>query len=289
MLDQAEFAVMARRLGDRVRRFRAGRGMSRKDLARHTGISERYLAQLESGQANVSFNILWLLAHAMDLPIAEMIEPESEASPDLRQAKKLLETLAPEQQTEAYILLRRSFRRGLKTSRRVALVGLRGAGKTTLGQKLAERFGVPFVRVTSMIEQLAGMGMTEILLSMGQKGYRKLEASALEASIQSHPSMVLEAGGSLVSESDTFDTLLQSCFTVWVQASPEDHMRRVMSQGDLRPMEGHQRAAMDDLEAILEARRPLYARADAVLNTSGRGIEDCLEELSRLSAAHLGL
>ena len=290
MGDQAEFTAMAKRLGDRVKRFRARRGMSRKDLSQHAGISERYLAQLEGGQANVSFNILWLLAQAMDLPITELIEPETdEHHPDLALARKFLETLTPDQQSEAYVLLRQTFKRGLKLSRRVALVGLRGAGKTTLGQALADRFGVPFVRVTSVIEQIAGMDMTEILLSMGQKGYRKLEFTALEASIDSHKSGVLEAGGSLVSEPQTFDLLLRSCFTIWVQASPEDHMRRVMGQGDLRPIEGQGKAAMEDLKSILDARRHLYGRADAVLNTSGRSIDQSLEDLSRLCASHLGL
>jgi len=287
---QAEFTAMAKRLGDRVKRFRARRGMSRKDLSQHAGISERYLAQLESGQANVSFNILWLLAQAMDLPIAELIEAETdEHHPDLALARKFLETLSHDQQSEAYVLLRQSFKRGLKLSRRVALVGLRGAGKTTLGQRLAERYGVPFVRVTSVIEQIAGMDMTEILLSMGQKGYRRLEYSALETTIASNAGGVLESGGSLVSEPQTYDLLLRSCFTVWVQASPEDHMRRVMSQGDLRPIESQGRAAMEDLRSILDARRHLYGRADAVLNTSGRSVEQSLEELSRLCSPHLGL
>ncbi|CAA7616734.1 helix-turn-helix transcriptional regulator [Magnetospirillum sp. SS-4] len=290
MGDQAEFAAMAKRLGDRVKGFRARRGMSRRDLSLHTGISERYLAQLESGQANVSYNILWLLAQAMGLPIAELIEAEAEGHhPDLPLARKLLESLSPEQQSEAYVLLRQTFKRGIKLSRRVALVGLRGAGKTTLGKRLAERYGVPFVRVTSVIEQIAGMDMTEILLSMGQKGYRKLEFSALETSIASQPSMVLESGGSLVSEPHTYDLLLQSCFTVWIQASPEEHMRRVMSQGDLRPIEGQGHAAMEDLRSILEARSHLYGRADATLDTSARSVDDSLEELSRLCASHLGL
>ncbi|WP_096702030.1 helix-turn-helix transcriptional regulator [Magnetospirillum sp. 15-1] len=290
MVEQAEFAVLARRLGDRVKRFRARRGMSRKDLSCHAGISERYLAQLEGGQANVSVNILWLLAQAMDTPITEMIEPEAEAShPDLPLAKKFLDQLTPEQQSEAYVLLRQNFKRGLKLKRRVALIGLRGAGKTTLGKAVAERFGAPFLRITSVIEQIAGMDMTEILLSMGQKGYRKLEYTALENTVENQPSMVLEAGGSLVSEPRTFELLLQSCFTVWVQATPEEHMRRVMGQGDLRPIAGQQMAAMEDLRTILDARRHLYGRADAVLNTSGRAIEDSIEELSRLCAPHLGL
>lgn len=290
MGDQAEFMAMAKRLGDRVKGFRARRGMSRKDLSQHAGISERYLAQLEGGQANVSYNILWLLAQAMDLPITELIEAEAEHHhPDLLLARKFMETLRPDQQSEAYVMLRQTFKRGMKLSRRVALVGLRGAGKTTLGEKLAERYGVPFVRVTSVIEQIAGMDMTEILLSMGQKGYRKLEYSALETTIASHASMVLEAGGSLVSESATYDLLLQSSFTIWLQASPEDHMRRVMGQGDLRPIEGQGRAAMEDLRSILDARRHLYGRADAVINTSGKTMEQSLEELSRLVSPHLGL
>jgi XRE family aerobic/anaerobic benzoate catabolism transcriptional regulator len=290
MVEQAEFAVLARRLGDRVKGFRARRGMSRKDLSNHAGISERYLAQLEGGQANVSVNILWLLAQAMDTPITELIEAESESShPDLPLAKKFLDRLNPEQQSEAYVLLRQNFRKGLKLKRRVALIGLRGAGKTTLGMAVAERFATPFLRITSVIEQMAGMDMTEILLSTGQKGYRKLEYAALETSVESHQSMVLEAGGSLVSEPRTFELLLQSCFTIWVQATPEDHMHRVMGQGDLRPIAGQQMAAMEDLRTILDARRHLYGRADAVLNTSGRDVADSIEELSRLCAPHLGL
>jgi XRE family transcriptional regulator, aerobic/anaerobic benzoate catabolism transcriptional regulator len=290
MVEQADFAVLARRLGDRVKRFRARRGMSRKDLSNHAGISERYLAQLEGGQANVSVNILWLLAQAMDTPITEMIEAEPEAChPDLPLAKKFLDQLTPDQQAEAYILLRQNFRRGLKLKRRVALIGLRGAGKTTLGQAVAERFGAPFLRLTSAIEEIAGMEMTEILLSMGQKGYRKLEYTALEDLVDKRPTMVLEAGGSLVSEPRTFEFLLQSCFTVWVQASPEEHMRRVMGQGDMRPFAGQQMAAMEDLTTILEARRHLYGRADAVINTSGRSVDDSIDELSRLCAPHLGL
>lgn len=290
MVEQADFAVLARRLGERVKRFRARRGMSRKDLSVHAGISERYLAQLEGGQANVSVNILWLLAQAMDTAITEMIEAEPEVShPDLPLAKKFLDQLTPEQQSEAYILLRQNFRRGLKLKRRVALIGLRGAGKTTLGQAVAERFGAPFLRLTSAIEQIAGMEMTEILLSMGQKGYRKLEYTALEDLVDKQPTMVLEAGGSLVSEPRTFELLLQSCFTVWVQASPEEHMRRVMGQGDMRPFAGQQMAAMEDLTTILDARRHLYGRADAMINTSGRAVEDSVEELARLCAPHLGL
>ena len=209
--------------------------------------------------------------------------------PDLLLARSLLDNLSPSQQSEAYVLLRQSFKRGFKSSRRVALIGLRGAGKTTLGEALAKRYATDFVRVTSEVERKAGMGMTEILLSMGQKGYRKLEYSALDDAISGHPSMVLEAGGSLVSEAATFDLLLQGCFTVWIQASPEDHMRRVTHQGDLRPMEGQHLAAMDDLKAILEARAPLYGRADATLSTSGKSVAQSLDELSRLCAPHLGL
>lgn len=290
MVEQAEFAVLAGRLGDRVKRFRARRGMSRKDLSCHAGISERYLAQLEGGQANVSVNILWLLAHAMDTPITELIAPEDEfGRSDLAAACKFLEQLTPEEQAEAYILLRRTFRRGAAAKRRVALIGLRGAGKTTLGAAVAERFHVPFARVTSVVEEIAGMDMTDILLSMGQKGYRKLELRALQSILDTHPCLVLEAGGSLVSEPQTFDLLLESCFTVWVQTTPEDHMRRVMGQGDLRPMEGRQVAAMEDLKTILEARRHLYGRADAVLSTAGRTVEQSADELSRLCVAHLGL
>lgn len=283
---QGEFNELTQRLGERVKQYRARRGMSRKVLSQQSGVSERYLAQLESGQANVSFNILWNLAVTMNTSVTDLLQDHAIESPDLILAKRLLENLTPEEQSTAYALLRQRFGGAETTTGRVALIGLRGAGKTTLGKLLARHFDVPFIRITTMVEQMAGMDLPEIFLTMGQKGYRRLEYNALQAAISDHEHAVIEAGGSLVSEPETFDLFLNSCFTVWIKASPEEHMRRVMEQGDMRPMEGHQRA-MEDLKTILESRKSFYGRADAALDTSGRTVEDCGEELVRMATPFL--
>jgi XRE family aerobic/anaerobic benzoate catabolism transcriptional regulator len=280
-------AELARRLGERVKEYRARRGMSRKVLSQQSGVSERYLAQLEGGQANVSFQILWNLAQTMDTSIAALIEEPREESYEVMMAKRLLDGLPREDQRAALSLLRQRFGGRSKTGR-VALIGLRGAGKTTLGRIVARHYGVPFIRLTSVVEQMAGMDMTEIFMAMGQKGYRRLEFDALRATVEQNPHAVIETGGSLVSEPATFDALLESCFTVWLQASPQEHMRRVFEQGDVRPMEGHGRQAMEDLRTILDARRSLYGRADAVLDTAGRSRDDCAAELIALCAPALG-
>lgn len=279
MVEQAEFAVLARRLGDRVKRFRARRGMSRKDLSNHAGISERYLAQLEGGQANVSVNILWLLAQAMDTPITEMIEAEAEAChPDLPLAKKFLDQLTPEQQSEAYVLLRQNFKRGLKLKRRVALIGLRGAGKSTLGQMLADDLGYPFVELSREIEKFAGCSIAEIQALYGQSAYRRYERRALEEAIQIYPEAVIATPGGLVSDAATFNLLLAHCTTVWLQASPEDHMARVRAQGDLRPMAASAEA-MDDLRQILAGRAAFYSKADLTVDTSAAPLEPTFQRL----------
>ncbi|HYD69796.1 helix-turn-helix transcriptional regulator [Azospirillum sp.] len=281
---QAKLAELAHRLGESVRRLRARRGMSRKVLSQLSGVSERYLAQLETGQANVSFNVLWSLAQTMDTSVTSLLEERPDENPDLTLAKRLLESLSPEEQSAAYQLLRLRYGGQRAPSGRVALIGLRGAGKTTLGRLLARHYHVPFIRLTTLVEQTAGMDMPEIFIAMGQKGYRRLELNALQTAIAQHPRAVIETGGSIVSEPETFDLLLSSCFTVWLRASPQEHMQRVMEQGDTRPIEGHMQRAMDDLKAILDSRSTFYRRADAVLDTSGRGIEECMEELAALCA-----
>jgi XRE family transcriptional regulator, aerobic/anaerobic benzoate catabolism transcriptional regulator len=253
----ADIAELTRRLGERVRRHRARRGMSRKVLSQLSGVSERYLAQLESGRANVSLNILWSLAQAIDTSVTALLGENEENGG------------AAHQPAEA----------GSPAGGLVALIGLRGAGKTTLGRRLAQHFQVPMVRLSTMIEQMAGVDLPEIFLSLGQKGYRRLEASALAAAIGQNSRAVIETGGSLVSEPETLDRLLAGCFTVWIKASPEEHMLRVMAQGDMRPIEGHRQRAMEDLRAILESRGGSYGRANAVIDTSRRGIDECLAEL----------
>lgn len=287
--DNGEFAELTRRLGERVRRFRARRGMSRKVLSHLSGVSERYLAQLECGQANVSFQILWNLSQTMDVGVTDLLQDGTDNAPDLVLAKKLLDGLSPEEQSAAYVMLRHRFGGGRAPATCVALIGLRGGGKTTLARILAKHYDVPYIRITKLVEQTAGMELPEIFVTLGQKGYRRLERNALQSALSQYPSAVIETGGSIVSEPETFEMLLSNCFTVWVQASPEEHMERVIAQGDMRPMEGHQQRAMEDLKTILEARSNFYCRADAALDTSGRSIRECADELIDLCNPFLDL
>lgn len=282
----SDFEGLVRALGDRVKRLRARRGMSRKVLSEQSGVSERYLAQLEAGKANVSFQVLLAIAGAMDIALTDLLADREDESPDLVLAKRFLETLSPEQQALAFRMLKERFAPERQRTGVVALIGLRGAGKTSLGTRLAEHYGVPFVRLGALVEETAGIDMAEIFLTMGQKGYRRLEYGALQQAIARHPRVVIETGGSIVSEARTFDLLIGSCFTVWLKATPAEHMNRVMQQGDLRPMEGSRRA-MEDLEAILTARAAFYSRADAQLDTSGRTVEDCAQELIALCEPYL--
>lgn len=280
----AKLVELAQLIGDNVRRQRARRGMSRKVLAQFSGVSERYLAQLEGGQANASINVLWTLAQAMDTTLASLLDAPRAENPDLHLARQLLDSLSAEDQSAAYRLLRLRFAGQAGPSGRIGLIGLRGAGKTTLGKILARHYHVPFIRLTALVEQTAGMDMPEIFIAMGQRGYRRLELNALQQTIAQHPRAVIETGGSIVSEPESFDLLLSSCFTVWLQASPREHMQRVMDQGDTRPIEGHMQRAMDDLQAILDSRGAFYRRADAALDTSGRTVEVCADALIALCA-----
>lgn len=238
-------------LGERVRQVRARRGMTRKLLARDSGVSERYLAQLEAGAGNISILLLRRIAVAMGLPLVHLIEEAAERPVEYTWAAR---------------------------AGRIALIGLRGAGKTTLGRRLAERLGVPFVEMASAIAAESGTSLSEIFSLYGQGAYRRYERRALERVLAGHERAVIATGGSLVSEPGTFELLLRSCHTIWVQASPAEHMGRVMAQGDLRPMQAS-REAMADLKRILETRQALYAKADAAVDTSGRTIDESFHDL----------
>ena len=267
-------------LGTRVRNARARRGMTRKILARDSGVSERYLAQLETGQGNISIALLRQVAQAMGLPINDLVREGPERPVELTLLLQRLERLSPDELTDATQLLIGHFGRDLGSDRtgRIALIGLRGAGKTTLGRLLAQRLDVPFVEMNREIERDSGMSLTEIFSLSGQAAYRRYERRALERVLQETPAAVIATGGSLVSEPATFELLLDACFTIWVQATPEEHMERVVAQGDMRPMAGNDEA-MADLRAILTERAPLYAKADAAIDTTGRSSEDSLDAL----------
>jgi XRE family aerobic/anaerobic benzoate catabolism transcriptional regulator len=278
--DLAEFL---RRVGRRVRTMRSRRGMSRKLLARHSEVSERYLAQLESGSGNFSILLLRRVAHAIGVPLPELLDERPDRSVDSLLLTRLLDRLAPADLAAARDLLLARFSGGSNDMReaRIALIGLRGSGKSTLGGALAARLKVPFIELDREIERQSGIGLSQLFELFGQEVFRRNERTALEAVLQRHPRFVLATGGSLVTEPGTFELLSSSCRTVWLKADPEEHMRRVVEQGDLRPMANNDRA-MDDLVSILTSREPLYAKADLILDTAGRTAEQSLQELLAL-------
>jgi XRE family aerobic/anaerobic benzoate catabolism transcriptional regulator len=266
-------------VGERVRLGRARRGMSRKSLSKASGVSERYLAELERGAGNASLLVLRQIADALSIEVADLVSDRPERPIDLTLARLQLERLAPSELAEARQLLAQHFTpSGSLTKGRIALVGLRGAGKTTLGQLAAKELDIAFIELDREIERASGMELSEIFATHGQPMFRRLERQCLEAVVERFDRAVIATGGSLVTEPATYDLLLSTCFVVWLRANPEEHMTRVLNQGDMRPMaDGPQ--AMDDLEAILESRAPLYARADAVVSTSDRTEREALRAL----------
>jgi XRE family transcriptional regulator, aerobic/anaerobic benzoate catabolism transcriptional regulator len=271
------------RLGERVRTIRSRRGMSRKALAKHSDVSERYLAQLEGGTGNCSVVLLRRIAQALSVPLADLIDERPERSVENLLLMQLLDRLAPEQIAEAREFLRTRFGGTTAAMRRacIALIGLRGGGKSALGRLLATELDCPFIELDREVERESGMALGELFEMFGQPTFRRMERTALQRILAQHPRFVLATGGGLVTEPGTFELLLASCFTVWVRAAPEDHMGRVLQQGDLRPMAGHTRA-MDDLLSILRSREPLYAKADATLETTGQTPPESLRQLIRL-------
>ena len=273
-----------RALGERVRMLRNQRGMTRKALARHAKVSERYLAQLEAGLGNGSIVLLRRISRAIGLPVTQLVHEGSEPALDLVLLTQFLERLSPPTLSEARDLLLRHFSEPSDDARRhrIALIGLRGGGKSTLGRMLAERRHVPFIELDREIEQRSGASLTEIFDMFGQETFRRAEREALDDILRRHEQFVVAPGGSIVTEPGTLELLLASCFTVWVRAEPEEHMKRVMAQGDMRPM-GNSTRAMEDLLSILRSREPLYAKADAVLVTTDKSPEQTLAELLRLT------
>ena len=272
-----------RQLGQRVYELRLRRGMTRKILSRDSSVSLRYLAQLEAGEGNISIIRLRQIAKAIGIPLEDLIRIGPEQPPELTLLVQYLTRLSPAKLTEARNLLVSNFesrgRRG-----RIALIGLRGAGKSTLGKLLAEHLQLPFVELTQGIERDAGMKVTEIFSLNGQGAYRRYERRALQSAVESHERFVLSTGGSIVTEPATFDELLTSCYTIWLKASPEAHMARVIGQGDRRPMRDN-REAMKDLARILAGREPMYVKADAVVDTSDLTLQQSFEALLKVLPA----
>lgn len=277
------------RLGERVRAERAKRGMTRRILARDSRVSERYLAQLEGGTGNPSIALLRQVSMAMDVPLAALVSGEAEATEPVASLIPLLERASAEELDairRAALKIMRPAGEDMK-ARRISLIGLRGGGKSTLGRMLAEKMGVPFVELNRVIEQEYGGSIGEILALNGQPAFRRYERRCLESVIRDHEGVVLSTAGGIVSEPSTFAYLLDHSHAVWVQATPEEHMSRVVAQGDLRPM-AQNREAMDDLKAILAAREADYRRADAVLDTSGKSVEESGRDLLTIAQQVLG-
>jgi XRE family transcriptional regulator, aerobic/anaerobic benzoate catabolism transcriptional regulator len=267
-------------LGERVRQARARRGMTRKQLAHHSGVSERYLAQIEAGHGNISVLVLRQLGKALNISADVLLYQGSEPPVEFVHTVEFLRRLSVDELKHARQMLLHQFG-GVDPAarhRRIAFIGLRGAGKSTLGAALAERLEMPFLELDRLIEQESGLTLNLIFDFRGQAGFRELERQCLENVLRRHPCFILATGGSLVSEPGTFERLLSSCFTVWVRTSPEEHMRRVIDQGDMRPMSNN-RGAMSDLKRILAEREVLYSKADIQIDTAGRTFEQSLDIL----------
>jgi XRE family transcriptional regulator, aerobic/anaerobic benzoate catabolism transcriptional regulator len=262
-------------LGETIRTVRARRGMTRRMLATEAGVSERHLANLESGLGNASILVLRQVAQALGCPLAELVDAREGSSPEAALLRDLLRDRSEKELQRARVALARLF--GAQSSeperrRRIALIGLRGAGKSTLGRMLADHLGVSFIELNQEIARVGGCNVTEIHALYGVSAYRRYERRALEDIIRCAQLTVIATPGGLVSDAATFNRLLEHCFTVWLKASPEEHMDRVIAQGDNRPMAGNAEA-MDDLRRILAGRSPFYAKADLAFDTSGQSLE----------------
>jgi XRE family aerobic/anaerobic benzoate catabolism transcriptional regulator len=248
---EAQDALYLGRLGERVRAWRNANGMTRRLLAESSGVSERYLAQLEAGRGNISVLLLRRVARAMRVPVAELVREDA----------------APR-------------------TARIALLGLRGAGKSTLGAKLAGALEAPFIELDREVEKEAGAKLGEVFALYGQDAFRRFERRALERVLEEHERAVIATGGGLVTDPSTYELLLERCFCVWLKAAPQEHMSRVIAQGDLRPFSGRMQgqgrsAALDEIRRLLADRERLYARAQLALDTSGKTVRQTLQELRK--------
>jgi XRE family transcriptional regulator, aerobic/anaerobic benzoate catabolism transcriptional regulator len=279
----ASDAAFLAAIGSEVRRSRAKRGMTRRQLAQASQTSERYLAQIESGVGNPSVSVLRAIAQALDLPCAALL-PEAGARTAALGA--ILDLLAQVPEGELPALAKdietRLARPGsADRARRIALVGLRGAGKSTLGRMLAQHLGWPFIELDRLVEEDYGASIPDLIEMAGTATFRRHERSALDRIITANESAIITTAGGIVANPETYALLLRRTHTIWIKARPEDHMSRVMAQGDFRPM-AQNRAAMADLVAILEARRADYSRAEAEIDTSGDAIEQSFAKLLRI-------
>jgi XRE family transcriptional regulator, aerobic/anaerobic benzoate catabolism transcriptional regulator len=279
--DDAPKNPMLAALGERVRNLRAQRGLTRRAVATAAGVSERHLANLEYGTGNASILVLQQVATALHCPLAELVGDFTTQTPEWLLLRELLEHRSETELRQVRLTVQQLLGGGAQDSARayrIALIGLRGAGKSTLGPLLARSLDVPFVELSREIEALAGCSVREIHDLYGATAYRRYERRALEATIQLHPEVVIATPGGIVSDPATFNELLTHCTTVWLRASPEEHMGRVVAQGDMRPMAANPEA-MEDLRRILDGRADFYRKADLTVDTSQQTPEQSLQRL----------
>ena len=279
-------------LGERVRTLRSRRGLTRKAVAQAANVSERHLANLEYGTGNASILVLLQVAHALHAELSELLGDVTTSSPEWLMIRELLEHRNEADLRRARQALSELFHAPGDADRarttRIALIGLRGAGKSSLGQRLADDLGYAFIELSREIEQFAGCSIHEIHNLYGTNAYRRYERRALEEAIQIYPEVVIATPGGLVADAANFNLLLQHCYTVWLQADASDHMARVAAQGDVRPMAGSAEA-MEDLKRILIGRSPFYAKADLAFNTSAYDEQTAFKELRRQVRAAIGM
>lgn len=281
--ESAANAAFAADVGRLVRRGRARRGITRRQLAIESGISERYLAQIEGGAGNPSVIVLKTIAQTMEMHVTELLPIAGKRNEQIARINDLMRRLDAAELPGIAQLIEQRLADGARSQRshRIALVGLRGAGKTTLGRALAERLGWPFVEINRVIEQEYGATVSMLIDMSGVSAFRRYEQSALERVIAEHDKVVIATAGGIVSNPETYALLLRRTHTVWVKAKPQEHMSRVIAQGDFRPM-AENRAAMADLVAILDARSSDYAQSEVELDTGGETVEQSLARLTKL-------
>jgi XRE family aerobic/anaerobic benzoate catabolism transcriptional regulator len=262
-------------VGERVRKARERRGISRRVLSELSLVSLRYLAQLESGSGNISIALLWRVSEALDHRIEYLVGADDPWNSETVQCCELFRRATKDQRRHVFRILDPGTR---LREKRLCLIGLRGAGKSILGNGLSEELSLPFVELNREIEEIGGMPVNEVMALYGQEGYRRLERQALERVVATSDAVVLAVAGGIVAEPETFSYLLRYFHTVWIKARPEEHMERVRNQGDLRPMSGN-RKAMEELRSILTSREELYSKAEATVDTSGRSVAESLRDL----------
>jgi XRE family aerobic/anaerobic benzoate catabolism transcriptional regulator len=279
-LGEDEVRTLITRVGERVRKARERKGIPRRVLSEISGVSPRYLAQLEAGEGNISIGLLQRVAIALDHRIEWLMTEDDPWNSEALHVSELYRSANTETRQRVMHLLRPESAQEMR-AQRVCLIGLRGAGKSTLGQRAGEALNIPFVELNREIEEQSGMPVNEVLALYGQEGYRKLEAQAVTRVVQTHDTMILAVAGGIVAAPDTYTTLLNRFHTIWVKASPNEHMERVQAQGDTRPMAGNPEA-MKELKAILTSREALYEKAEVSLDTTGKSFDQSLQELLTL-------